>query len=416
MAPPAAPGPAVQRRINERSLTVVLQRNSTYQDDFDRFGFSEEEVEEAKGLFKQRLAQVWKLASVPKQRREKLSIEDVDLVMRQLRVFVTTRFIWALFLEIDENKDRTVDQEEFLMMVAKLRGRRPLSPKFYLGILSRKATEQFTAVFRILDSDNDGLLDEEGMFMGLRQLNPHVNVDMEEFRGILGKLAIEDKNLFPLEDFLVLQAKFQQQPPALEAALLSLTPKEREKYERAFAEWREARGSAPGPQELQKLLNQMGHETSPEVVSSKLGELELRGQQLEVQHFLYIVVSLGAGTCERLRPVIKPGATYEEAFLAGMKVEELWDLGYDDLPRLKQAGYSAQALHRARMADVKQLRKLGYAAIDLRKSGVAASEMRQAGYALDELRNAGFSAEVLRTLRAAAASTAAPTSAPQKAK
>lgn len=386
---------------NCRSLTKLLERKQTNEDDYERFGLTEAEIGEARSLFKQRLLAAWKDSPPGKQRRQTLRIDDMDLVMRQLRVFVSIRFIWALFLEIDENDDGTVDQEEFMMMVAKLRGRRPLSSKFYVGTLPRKLTEQYSHVFRVLDQDNDGFLDQEGLIMGLQQLNPGASIDQEKLRGMLASLEGVGERHFPLKDFLLLQAKCRRPPPAVDAALLNFTPAEREKYERGFMEWRDTRDPrsppAASPQELRALLGQLGHPVPLEQVSHFLEELHVeRGQPTEVIHLLFILASIGAGSCVQQRPMIWPGSSYDDAREMGFPLDELWDLGYDDLALITKAGYSAQEMYRNELADVAQLRRLGFRAAELRKSAISARELSAAGYSLAELRNAGFSAEVLR--------------------
>jgi len=386
-----------RRKTTTTALSRLLVREKSYEEDYERLGLTEEEINEACSLFKERLKELWSDAT-PKFRRNTLKIDDVDLVMRQLRVFVSTRFIMALFIEVDEDGNGLVDQEEFLMMVAKLRGRRPLSTKFYVRTLSRALKERYSKFFTILDQDQDGLLDEEGIVTGFRQLNPHINTDSEDFRQILSKLDGGPTKQFSLDDFLALQAKLRRPPAAVDAALLSLTLEETERYEQAFQEWRETRNpNVVSPQELRQLMSQLDYPAPWDQVKSILEELELeRISDLQPSHFLYLLVNVGAGSCTRPRLVLSPSASYEDAFKIGYPLEELWELGYDDLQQIRRSGWSAQHVHRAGLADTFQLREAGYTAAELRKVGMDARELKLAGFGPDELRNAGFSSAVLR--------------------
>merc|ERR1711972_430448 len=95
-----------------------------------------------------------------------------------------------------------------------------------------------------------------------------------------------------------------------------------------------------------------------------------------------------------------PGATYEEAFKLGFTLDELWDLGYDDLEQIHRAGWSAGGLLKAGYAEAYQLRQVGYGAAELRKIGCTARQLKLAGFSLEDLRNAGFSSAVLREVSA----------------
>merc|ERR1719277_2914555 len=197
------------------------------------------------------------------------------------------------------------------------------------------------------------------MFLGVQQLNPTANLDQEKFRGMLATLEGAEQRQFALDDFLLLQAKCRRPPPAIDAALLSFTPEERERFERAFVEWRDPRPLASAnPQELRNFLKQqLGHEVPIEEVSSILEELHVeRGHPLEAHAFLFVLAKLGAGSCvQQRRPIIWPGCSYEDAFGIGFPLDELWDLGYDDLKEITAAGYSAQELYRHELADLPQL-------------------------------------------------------------
>lgn len=379
----------------------MLARGVHQDKDWDRLGMDAAEVADARALFKQRLRAVWNEATCMQQRKHTLKIDDVDLVMRQLRVFATTRVIWALYSETDENSDGTVDQEEFLLMVAKLRGRRPLSPKFYEATLPRKKKQAYMNVFKILDSDNDGFLDEEGVLLGTQQLNPHLTIEVEDIKDVLADLTCEHAPKYTMIDFLALQAKVQPPTPAVDAALLSLSDEERDKFERTFVEYRDSKGTAPmTAQEIHGLVVNLGFEPSIEHVTQIFDDMTLdRTQPLEINQFLYTMVVVGAGTVVKKRPIIHPGSTCLEAAKLDYPLEELRDLGYDDVEEMRRAGYTASEIQRNDLADLPKLRQLGYSANELRKGGSSAKDLVLAGYQIHELRGAGFSPEALREMR-----------------
>jgi len=360
----------------------------------ERTGLSERELEEATRLFDIRVSRGSSGCG------KALTIEDIDLLLRQLRLFMSVRLLWALVLEIDENANGKIEVDEFLVMVAKLRGRKPPSPEFYVRSLPRAIKEQFCKVFEILDSDEDGLLDREGLTAGCRQLHGSLNVDSDDF-----KQAVEDVNSnrdekFSLTDFLVLQAKLRKQPPEVDVAILSLTPEEHERFAQIFRTWQErSRHSGDGVNlaELRQVTGQLGYPVGQDQLKRLIASVELDGlRPITLRDFLFFLVSLGAGSSEKARQILTPGASYETAFKLGFQLEELWELGYDDLLQIRQAGWSAQAVVKAGLAQPFQLRQVGYSAAELRKIGCSAKQLKLAGFSLEELRNTGFSVEVLR--------------------
>mmetsp|Transcript_96995 Transcript_96995/g.278725 ORF Transcript_96995/g.278725 Transcript_96995/m.278725 type:complete len:459 (-) Transcript_96995:81-1457(-) len=410
-----------RRAATQPGLAKLLARAVSVEVDFARLGLSQDEVDEACCLFKERLKEYWQHVSTgfssPKARRQTLSIEDVDMVLRQLKVFVSQRYISALFQEVDENDDGWVDQEEFLMMVAKLRGRRQLSSKFYVRSIDRSTRERHSKVFSVLDSDQDGLLTEDDVLTGLRQLSHQVNADSEEFREIIAQVSGEnaaEEHQFTLDDFLAVQAQVRRAPPSCEAAAYSLSEAEIEKYEESFQKWRATRQHPDfvSPQELKAFLGTLGLQTAWSQTKDILEELELESiARLESKHFLYLLVRLGASSCTRPRSVLRPGSSYEDAFKLGFKLEDLWELGYDDLVLIRKAGWTAQHVLSAGLAEPCELRKVGYGARDLRHVGLESMVLRLAGFTLDDLRNAGFSSAVLRECARFTGSASRPTTA-----
>lgn len=355
-------------------------------------GLSEGEISEACHLFRIRVA------SGTSDCGEALTIEDVDVLLRQLRLFMSVRFLWALFHEIDENVNGKVELNEFIWMVAKLRGRSSMSREFYLRSLPRAVKERFCKVFDILS--DDGMMQRDDLTTACRQLNPHVDTDNEEFRRTLEDTlqdANASKTKFSLDDFLVLQAKLRKAPPEIDVALLSLTDSEFQRFSGVYGQWKQVGSAMSSPQELRSVLNQLGHPMPLEQVRRLMQNTELDGTRaIELREFLYVLVQLGAGTNDRPRSILRPGASYEEAFNMEISLEDLWELDYEDLVQIRRAGWSAHAVIKAGLGEAWQLRQVGYGADDLRKIGWSAKKLKLAGFSLEELRNAGFSSESLR--------------------
>lgn len=351
-------------------------------------------------LFNQRLVASKELTvDGEADKRDWLTIEDVDVVLRKLRIFPSVRLLWALFLETDENCNGQVELDEFLTMVAKLKDRQPLSPDFYRRSLPRTESDHFTKVFEILDADADGMLDRDELITALRQLNNAVDLDAEYLRTQIQKADTGGTGRFKLDDFLALQARLRKAPPEVEVALMSLSEEELDRFTKSFQDWR-GQSESPTPptcSEIRRILADSGFPAPAERVKFWMNELSLDGSRdMEVRDLLFMLVSLGAGKEVRPRRLLLPNACYEDAFRVGLPLEELWDLGYDDIQKLRKAGWAAATVRRAGFATVLQLRRAGYSAVELRRSGAKAKELKLAGFSLEELRRAGYSTEVLR--------------------
>lgn len=325
-----------------------------------------------------------------------LTIEDVDVLLRQLRLFMPTRFLWALFEEIDKNTNGTIEITEFILMVAKLRGKNKLSHKFYLESLGRSVKERYKKVFEIM-SGEDRIMDKEELTTATRQCNGHIDTDSEEFKRALEDVNPGTKTRYCLDDFLVLQAKLRKPPPEIEVAGLLLTDEEYQRFSEFYRNWRKASNANTSPQELQKVLVKLGHSMHEAQARRLMQNAELDGTRpITLREFIYILVILGHGSSDKPRRILLPGASYEDAFKLGLSLEDIWDLGYEDLVKIRRAGWSCQSLVKAGLGEAWQLRQVGYSARELRKIGWPAKQLKLAGFSLEELRNAGFSGAALR--------------------
>jgi len=330
-----------------------------------------------------------------------LTITDVDMVLRQLRLFPSRRLLRALFMEIDENNDNNIELSEFIMMVSKLRGRRSLSPEFYVGSLPRAVCERFSRVFELLDSNEDGKLDKDEVLIATRQLGIGQDMDTDQMKQLIEDCPCETKGLFVLMEFLPLLARLRKPPPEIEVALLSLTPEETKHFTDAFYEMRAKESShLTSASDVRNLASHLGFATQVERVRVLMSDLGLDNAHASMQprEFLYILVSLGAGTSHQPRPLLLPNASYEEAIASGLSLDELWELGYDDVTELRRVGVTPQKVWKAGFAGPSDLRRGGYGALELRKAGATAKQLKLAGFSLEELRQAGFSGEVLESL------------------
>jgi len=351
---------------------------------------------EACRLFRNRLEESVNAAD-EEDERPALRFEDVDLLLRQLRIFMSMNTLWALLLEIDENVNNKIEIEEFIKMVAKLRGRSAMSPDFHLRSLPRATKDSYTKLFEVMAGE-DNMIDEDDLVTASKTLHSHVNTNSGPFKQAVDDLHVADGR-YGIADFLVFQAKLRKQKPEIDVAVMSLTEAEEKRFSGAFKEWREKSQSPASPQELRVILQQLGFSLSAEQCRNRLGSVELDGSRaIQLREFLYILVNLGAGSSPIQRAILLPGSSYEDAFKLGFALEELWELGYDDLSQIRRAGFSVHDVVRAAFAEPWQLRQVGYTAGELRKAGWSATQLKIAGFSMQELRNAGFSSAVLQEI------------------
>lgn len=355
-----------------------------------KHGMSKVELIEACRLFRN-------LVQVDHQDEETpaLLFEEVDLLLRQLRIFMNMKVLWALLLEIDENVNGKVEEEEFIRMVAKLRGRSPMSPDFHLRSLPRSVKDNYLKLFEVMADENE-MIERDDLVSACKKLNSHVNTNTDVFRQAVDDLNVTDGK-YKIDDFLVFQAKLRKQKPEIDVALMSLTEEEVQHFETIFNDWRSKSTSNASPSELKAVLQSMGFSISMEQCRNRIGSVELDGSRpIKLSEFLYILINMGAGSSSKQRRIMLPGASYEEAFKLGLSLEELWELDYDDLAEIKRAGWSVHNVVSAGFAEPWQLRQVGFTAQELRKVGLSIKQLKLAGYSMEELRNSGFSAVALR--------------------
>merc|ERR1719321_728725 len=115
-----------------------------------------------------------------------------------------------------------------------------------------------------------------------------------------------------------------------------------------------------GLNELHQLFVQVGFNFPIEQTRALLQEVDGDNTgEIELGEFFFLLVKLGLGSAVTLRNILGPGATYEEAFRRNVPLDDLWDLGYDDLSRLREAGWSADSLHKAGLGDIQDFRRAG---------------------------------------------------------
>eukprot|EP00747_Dinoflagellata_sp_TGD_P115784 gnl/TRDRNA2_/TRDRNA2_172238_c2_seq13.p1 gnl/TRDRNA2_/TRDRNA2_172238_c2~~gnl/TRDRNA2_/TRDRNA2_172238_c2_seq13.p1 ORF type:complete len:487 (-),score=68.37 gnl/TRDRNA2_/TRDRNA2_172238_c2_seq13:631-1974(-) len=348
-----------------------------------------------------------------------LDIQEVDVLFRRMRLFLSFRMLWSLILEVDENCNGQIEVEEFLVMVAKLRGQEPLSSEFYLRSLPRALNERGREVFAALARKEDGMLSREGVIAALRQINVKTSTEGDKFKKALTEAIAETSGggqSVDMQRFLVLVGKLRKQAPEIDVALMSLTVEERERYTIAYRDWmsvvmserpvksRRVPKGLVTPIDIVAVVTKLGFQSSEQQVSHILETMAPEGsnappgapQRLELREFLFILVSLGAGCGVNSRPLIGPGATYQEAFEVGASLRDMFELGYDSLVEIRKAGWGAQSLFNAGLANLKELRQVGYTVPEMRKMGCTAIQLKLAGFSMEELRNGGFSACVLQ--------------------
>eukprot|EP00747_Dinoflagellata_sp_TGD_P115787 gnl/TRDRNA2_/TRDRNA2_172238_c2_seq4.p1 gnl/TRDRNA2_/TRDRNA2_172238_c2~~gnl/TRDRNA2_/TRDRNA2_172238_c2_seq4.p1 ORF type:complete len:482 (-),score=69.57 gnl/TRDRNA2_/TRDRNA2_172238_c2_seq4:396-1724(-) len=343
-----------------------------------------------------------------------LDIQEVDVLFRRMRLFLSFRMLWSLILEVDENCNGQIEVEEFLVMVAKLRGQEPLSSEFYLRSLPRALNERGREVFAALARKEDGMLSREGVIAALRQINVKTSTEGDKFKKALTEAIAETSGggqSVDMQRFLVLVGKLRKQAPEIEVALMSLTVEERERYTMVYRDWMSARPRSKmvpkdhvTSSDIVAVVEKLGFQSSEQQVAQILESMAPEGsnrppgapQRLELREFLFILVSLGAGCGVNSRPLIGPGATYQEAFEVGASLRDMFELGYDSLVEIRKAGWGAQSLFNAGLANLKELRQVGYTVPEMRKMGCTAIQLKLAGFSMEELRNGGFSACVLQ--------------------
>eukprot|EP00747_Dinoflagellata_sp_TGD_P115781 gnl/TRDRNA2_/TRDRNA2_172238_c2_seq10.p1 gnl/TRDRNA2_/TRDRNA2_172238_c2~~gnl/TRDRNA2_/TRDRNA2_172238_c2_seq10.p1 ORF type:complete len:483 (-),score=60.35 gnl/TRDRNA2_/TRDRNA2_172238_c2_seq10:366-1697(-) len=349
-----------------------------------------------------------------------LDIQEVDVLFRRMRLFLSFRMLWSLILEVDENRNGQIEADEFVVMVAKLRGREPLSREFYLRSLPRALNRRYREVFEALAKGEDGMLGRDGVVAALRKINLKTSIESDNFKKSLEEAMAESPkgggHLVDLQRFLVLLGKLRKQAPEIDVALMSLTVEERERYTIAYRDWmsvvmserpvksRRVPKGLVTPIDIVAVVTKLGFQSSEQQVSHILETMAPEGsnappgapQRLELREFLFILVSLGAGSGINPRPLIAPGATYQDAFQAGVSLPDMFELGYDNLLEIRNAGWGAQSLFDAGLANLKQLRQVGYTVSEMRKIGCTAIQLKLAGFSMEELRNGGFSACVLQ--------------------
>lgn len=384
----ASEAPSRSDELGSESRILVVEETQDAM--LERLGMTQEEYDDVTSRYMQQ-AEVAGLDS--------MYIEHVDYVLRKMGIFVSHRFLWALCCEFDANKNNYVEIEEFCNMISKLRGHMPFSDGFHVRAVPRALMSKFDKVFEILDTDSDGLLDEDQLLKSVKELSPHMDAESEDFRTLLDSLAgpkVEgEPMMYSLEVFLVMHARIRKKPVEMEVAMLNLTEEEKSRYSQAFRDWRASeRGGSTS--ELRQTLSHLGYPVTSEALKRSLSEVDADSvKTLTLPQFLFMLVKLGAGTSTQLRCIPRPGATYEECFERGFTIEELWELGYTDLGQIRSCGWSAHAVWKAGIAQPYQMRQVGFSAIELRRVGCSAKQLKLAGFSFEDLRNAGFSTEAL---------------------
>lgn len=357
---------------------------------WEQLGMTEEELDDITARYNQHT----EAAGV-----DSLYIENVDYLFRKMGIFISSRFLWALCFEFDANDKNRVELEEFCYMVSKLRGYLPFSNQFHVRALPRELRKKIEKLFYFLDTDSDGFLDEDQVLKSVKELSPHVDAESEDFRalleGLAGPRAEGEPTLYSLDAFLLLHARVRKKPLEVSVAVLNLSEEETARYTQAFQNWRASeRGGSTN--ELYQTLSHLGHPMTSEALKRQLVEVEADSvKTLTLPQFLVMLVKQGVGTSTQLRRIPRPGATYDECFERGFTIEELWELGYDDVAQFRASGWNAHEVLKAGIAEPYQMRQVGFDAMELRRVGCSATQLKLAGFSFQALRNAGFSAEVL---------------------
>lgn len=325
-----------------------------------------------------------------------LDTAEIDLLFRQMKMWMSVRQLWALMEEVDSDRSGSIEMDEFCMMLAKLRGKRPLSKEYFIRQISRKDRSNFEAVFKLLDIDGNHELCKGEVEQGIKRLGIRAK-DQEDFERIFKEIDLDGSGKVELDEFLVMMSKMRKPKPEVDAAVYHFTEVEEEKFKKIFRTFDLDGQGSMGLTELHQLFMQLGFGFPVEQTKALLAEVDVDNSgEIELAEFFFLLVKLGIGSGVKLRNILGPGSSYEEAFRLNVPLEELWDLGYDDLSQLREAGWSAENLHKAGFGDVQDFRRAGFSAAALRASGWSAHDLKLAGFSLADLRIAGFSSGVLR--------------------
>lgn len=369
-----------------RSLTQQRDQEAWVASILEQTGLDEAEFQEARRLFDER----------DDSGDGSLDCAEIDLLFRQMKLWMSVRQLWALMQEVDEDCSGSIEIDEFCMMLAKLKGKSPLSHQYYIRQLPRKDRLHFEGVFKLLDSDGDSQLAKAECEQGLKRLRIQVK-DAEDFERMFREIDLDGSGFVDVDEFLVLMSKLRRPRPQVNAAVYSLSEKEQQKFGKIFRTFDTTGDGNMGLSELHQLFAQLGFGFPLEQTRALLAEVDVDGSgEIELDEFFFLLVKLGLGSEVKLRNILGPGDTYEDAFKLEVPLSELWDLGYDNLPKLREAGWSAQSLHKAGFGELLDFRRAGFPAESLRASGWSAQDLKLAGYSLAELRIAGFSTGVLR--------------------
>lgn len=325
-----------------------------------------------------------------------LDTPEIDLLFRQMKVWMSVRQLWALIQEVDEDCSGSIEIDEFCMMLAKLKGKRPLSNQYFVKQIPRKDRANFESVFKLLDTDGDRQLSKSEVEQGLKRLRINVK-DSNDFERVFGEIDLDGSGTVEVDEFLVMMSKLRKPKPQVDAAVYSLTEAEIQKFSKIFRTFDMDGHGSMGLNELHQLFMQLGFGFPVEQTKALLAEVDMDGSgEIELSEFFFLLVKLGIGSQVKVRNILGPSSSYEDALRLEVSYEELWDLGYTDLEKLREAGFSAENLHKAGFGEVQDFRRAGFSAASLRASGWSAQDLKLAGFSMAELRIAGFSSGVLR--------------------
>lgn len=345
------------------------------------------------GLSEDELLRFWDLfESLDTTKRGVLELPEVDYIFRKSNFWLSEKQVWALVQELYSSEGIAFD--DLCMLLAKLYGRRPLSMEYFVRQFPRKAKEQLQKVFEILDKDGNNTLCEEEARRGLEAVNVRVQSE-EHFAAIFREIDMNDSGTIDFGEFLVLMMKIRKPVPQISCAWLHLTEAEQKKFGDVFHAFDKGVKGLDA-KELSEIFRALGFPADLQRTLEIVEEMDADSSgQMELEEFFFMLVRLGAGTARRTRVLLHPGATYEDAFKMGISLDLLWDLGYDDLRRLREAGWGPQELHAAKMGNLLDFRQAGFTASELRKAGWHAKDLKLTGYSTAELRIGGFSAAAL---------------------